>query len=440
MAENLGNNNLGGEAMLAFMSELWPINRSITGDGIRETFRRIKTYLPELQLHEIPSGTKALDWVVPDEWELNEAWLEDPDGIRIADSAVHNIQVVGYSEGVDISLSLEDLQPHLFSLPEQPNAIPYVTSYYKRQWGFCISQEVRDNLKPGIYKAYIKAKHFKGNLSLADWVLPGETTDEILFSTYCCHPSMANNELSGPVVATFLAQWLRTQPNRKYTYRFVFIPEMIGSACYLEYHRTTLQERVKAAFNLTCVGDDRAWSFLPSRKNNTYSEQIARHVLQHRVSDYISYHWNDRGSDESMFAAPGIDIPMVSVMRTKYGVYPEYHTSLDTMGGVVTAEGLFASLQCHQDIITVIEVNCKPKTIVLGEPQLGPRGLYPQTSVKGSTASVKDMLNLISYADGETSLLDIATKCGCSVMKLLPIMHQLVQEKIIIINPLNYNG
>lgn len=437
MDDKLIHPMLEGEAMMAFMADLWPINRSITGNGLRETLNRIKQYLPELKIHEIPSGTKVLDWVVPDEWEIDEAWLEDPTGVKIADFSVHNIQVVGYSEAVDAELSLDDLQSHLYSLPEQPDAVPYVTSYYKRQWGFCISHNVRNSLKPGMYKAHIKARHFKGSLSLADWVLPGSTKDEILFSTYCCHPSMANNELSGPVVATYLAKWLSNQPNRKYTYRFVFIPEMIGSAAYLEYHKDLLKERVKAAFNLTCVGDDRAWSFLPSRKNNTYSEQVARHVLAYRVSDYISYHWNDRGSDESMFSAPGIDIPMVSIMRTKYGVYPEYHTSLDTMGDVVTAEGLNGSLQCHKEIITTLEADCKPKTIVLGEPQLGPRGLYPQTSVKGSTAGVKDLLNFISYADGETSLIDIATKCACSVQVLLPILDTLVREKIMIINSID---
>lgn len=415
-----------GKSMIDFMTLLWPINRSITGRGIRETLKIIQAhYLPELNIHEYPSGSKALDWVIPDEWEVNEAWLADSDGNRIADVNVNNLHLVGYSEAVDITLSLEELQSHLYSLPDQPDAIPYVTSYYKKQWGFCLSEQVRRQLTPGTYHAFIDARHFKGSLTLADWVLPGELDDEILFSTYCCHPSMANNELSGPVVATFLAQWLAQMPQRRYTYRFVFIPEMIGSATYLEHHREHLTQHVIAAFNLTCVGDNRAWSFLPARKPNTYSEQVAKHVLKHFSTSYTSYSWNDRGSDESMFSAPGIDLPMVSVMRTKYGVYPEYHTSLDTIGRVVTAEGLVGALACHKEIILALEHNCIPVTMVLGEPQLGPRGLYPQTSVKGSTLPVKDMLNLISYADGEHHLIQIAELCNCSISQLIPIVETL---------------
>lgn len=425
-----------GKSMIDLMNRLWPINRSITGKGIRETLRLIQEhYLPELNIHEYPSGSKALDWVIPDEWEINSGWLEDADGNRIADFSENNLHVIGYSEAVDAELTLEELQSHLYSLPEQPDAIPYVTSYYKRQWGFCLSDQVRSQLKPGRYKAFIDAKHSKGSLTLADWVLPGETDTEILFSTYCCHPSMANNELSGPIVATFLAKWLTQLPNRRYTYRFVFIPEMIGSATYLEHHREHLTQKVIAAFNLTCVGDNRDWSFLPSRKPNTYSEQVAKHVLKYFAKSYTSYSWNDRGSDESMFSAPGIDLPMVSVMRTKYGVYPEYHTSLDTIGRVVTEEGLLGSLTCHQEIIFALENNCIPTTLVLGEPQLGPRGLYPQTSVKGSTLPVKDMLNLISYADGETHLIQIAEQCHCAVSTLIPIVEKLTSHGILKTKP-----
>ncbi|MBU3676264.1 MAG: DUF4910 domain-containing protein, partial [Chitinophagaceae bacterium] len=205
--------------MLDFMALLWPINRSITGDGLRETLRLIQQHcLPDLQLHEYPSGSKSLDWIIPDEWDVKDAWLENPDGERFAEFTKNNLHIVGYSEAVDITLTLDELQSHLFSLPEQPDAIPYVTSYYKRQWGFCISENERQQLKPGTYRAVIQARHFKGSLTLADWVLPGEVEDEVLVSTYCCHPSMANNELSGPVVAAFLARWIAQLPNRHYTY------------------------------------------------------------------------------------------------------------------------------------------------------------------------------------------------------------------------------
>lgn len=420
-----------GKEMMLFMTAMWPINRSITGEGIRTTLGMIQQKLPALQLIEVPSGSKVLDWIVPDEWEIEEAYLEDPAGVRIADMAVNNLHVMGYSESVDAHLNLNDLQAHLYSLPDQPNAIPYVTSYYKRNWGFCIADTVRKQLCDGLYKARIKATHKKGSLTIGELVIPGSTQEEIFISTYCCHPSMANNELSGPCLATFLAAWIMQLPTPRYTYRFVFIPEMIGSAAYLELNRGHLTAHVVAAFNLTCVGDERAWSFLPSRLGNTYADEVAKHVLQHVADSYTAYSYTDRGSDESMYAAPGIDLPIVSVMRTKYGVYPEYHTSLDTLGDVVTAKGISQSLEAHIKIVQLLEADGKPYSLVLGEPQLGKRGLYPMTSVKGSTLVVKDMLNLLAYADGNHSLLDIANLCRKPFWVFLPIIEQLKQHNLI---------
>jgi aminopeptidase-like protein len=278
---------------------------------------------------------------------------------------------------------------------------------------------------------YIDADHIAGSLDYGEFVLPGRSTDEVLISTYCCHPSMANNELSGPVLAVALAQWLSKRPERRLTYRFVFAPEMIGAAAVLEANRVHLRRNVLAAFNLTCVGDERAWSFLPTRCGDTYADRVATHVLRHIVGDYDAYSWCDRGSDESMYCAPGIDIPMVSIMRSKYGTYPEYHTSLDLPGRVVTATGLAESLCVHRTLVEVLEADCTPRSTVLGEPQLGPRGLYPQTSMKGSTASVKDMLNLISYSDGETSLLDIADRCGRPVWAFVADLEKLVAAGVL---------
>jgi aminopeptidase-like protein len=345
--------------------------------------------------------------------------------------AVNNLHLMGYSTAVDERLPLEELQPHLYSLPEQPDAIPYVTSYYQRKWGFCLSQIERDRLEPGIYRVVIDADHVAGSLDYGQFVVRGRSDEEVLFSTYCCHPSMANNELSGPVLAVALAQWVSTLPERRLTYRFVFAPEMIGAAAVLEANRTHLQKNVVAAFNLTCVGDERAWSFLPTRCGVTYADRLARHVLRHVVGDYDAYSWCDRASDESMYCAPGIDIPMVSIMRSMYGTYPEYHTSLDLPGRVVTATGLAETLGVHRALVEVLEADCTPRSTVLGEPQLGPRGLYPQTSMKGSTASVKDMLNLISYSDGNTSLLDIADRCDRPVWAFVPDLGKLVDAGVL---------
>ncbi len=419
--------------ILDFLNELWPYNRSISGAGLRLTLQKIKEKLPELELIEVPTGKKVLDWIVPEEWDIDEAVLSGPDGHVIADFKVNNLSVLGYSTAVDKELSLDELQPHLFSLKEQPDLIPYATSYYKKNWGFCISENDRQNLPQGNYKALIKSNHFLGSITLAHLIIPGESKQEVLFSTYCCHPSMANNELSGPCVATFLAMWVKGLNNRKFTYRFIFIPEMIGSAAYLELFSKELKENVIASFNLTCVGDERAWSYLPSRNGNTYADKIALHVLKNKVKSFDSYKWLDRGSDESMFCAPGIDIPMVSIMRSKYGTYPEYHTSADLPLTLVTEKGLGDSLEIHKTIVELIEKNVIPVTQVLGEPQLGRRGLYPMVSVKGSTDKVKNMLNLISYSDGKLSLLEIAEKCETPIWTLYEEIEKLVLAEVLTI-------
>lgn len=394
--------------MITLMKRLWPINRSITGEGLRQTLKMIQSHLPELKIYEVPSGTKVLDWEIPEEWEIKEAYLQDPDGQKIADFSKNNLHVVGYSTHVDGEFSLEELEPHLFSRPDMPNAIPYVTSYYNKYWGFCLPDETKKSLKPGRYKAYINAKHFKGSLSYGELLVKGKSEKEVFISTYCCHPSMANNELSGPCVATALADWVTAKADLKYTYRFVFAPETIGAAAYLDKHLHHLKSNVIAAFNLTCVGDERNWSYLPSRIGNSYTDRIAKHVLKHYTESFEAYTWSDRGSDEKMYCAPFVDLPMVSIMRSKHGTYPEYHTSLDTIGNVVTQKGLEASVEMHKQMINIIENNALPETTVIGEPQLGKRALYPNISHNRSSESVRARLDLISYADKKQTLLDIA--------------------------------
>ena len=420
-----------GEEMIRLMKLLWPINRSISGAGLRKTLSIIKEFLPDLYLHEVKSGSRVLDWIVPDEWEITTGYLKNPNGETIADLEVNNLHILGYSSSVDGEFTLDELLPHLYSLPDQPEAIPYVTSYYQKNWGFCISDKVKKQLMPGTYKAKIESRHFEGSISYGELLLPGTSEKEVLISTYCCHPSMANNELSGPCVAIALAGYLNNLKERRFSYRFVFIPEIIGSAAVLENKMNHLKENVFAAFNLTCVGDNRTWSFMPSRNGKTYSDKIALHALKHHTEKYDTYNWNDRGSDESMYCAPGIDLPVVSVMRSKYGTYPEYHTSLDTIGGVVNAEGLQGSLDIHKKMIEIIENDCRPVALIYGEPQLGRRGLYPMISSKGSTDIVKNMLNLISYADKEHSLLEIADKCNVPFVELIPELEKLVSHGIL---------
>jgi aminopeptidase-like protein len=420
-----------GHQMIGLIERLWPIYRTLAGPGIRESLQILGSPLGGLNISQVRTGARVLDWIVPEEWHLRTAFIETPDDRRICDIGRNNLHVVGYSTAVDSRITLDELQSHLYSLPEQPEAVPYVTSYYERKWGFCLSHRERSSLDSGVYRVLIDASHVAGSLDYGQFVIPGRSPREVLFSTYCCHPAMANNELSGPVLAVALAKWLLNGPPRYYTYRFVFGPEMIGAAAVLDSHRDHLRASVLAAFNLTCLGDERAWSFLPSRHGDTYADRVAKHVLRHSVGDYRAYEWHDRGSDESMYCAPGIDIPMVSIMRSKYGEYPEYHTSSDVVGRVVTARGLAESLSLYRTLVDALEADCVPRSTILGEPQLGRRGLYPQTSMKGSTAPVKDMLDLISHSDGETRLLDIADRCGKPLWSFIPDLEKLLAAGVL---------
>ena len=420
-----------GADIHAFARRLWPLPRSISGDGLRATLQAIRDLNPALVLIEVPSGTHALDWVVPEEWRLGQAWIEGPDGRRVIDVADNILHVVGYSTAADQVLPLSELQAHLHSLPEQPDAIPYVTSYYERRWGFCLSQRQRESLVEGDYRVRIEATHFAGSVTLGELLIPGESQQEVLLSSYCCHPAMANNELSGPCLLTWLARWIGSLPYRRYSYRIVFVPEMIGSIAYLSLRMDEMKQRVIAGFNLSCVGDDRAWSFLPSRHGNTLADRVARHVLQHMAPEYMRYSWLDRGSDESNYCAPGIDLPVASVMRSKYGAYPEYHTSLDTLDDVVTPRGLGDSFALYRRMIEALEQHCHPRALVLGEPQLGRRGLYPSLSKKGSTRGVRTLLDLVSLSDGEQALVDIADTCKVPVWELVPMLDRLCEAGVL---------
>lgn len=415
--------------MITLMKDLWPICRSITGEGVRESLSIIRRHLPSLKIREVATGTRCSDWVVPREWVIRDAYILDPQGNKIVDFKVSNLHVVGYSVPVDEVMELADLQSHLYSLPEQPSAIPYVTSYYKENWGFCLSHELRETLLPGRYTVKIDSDLIEGALSYGELVIPGATDDEVLLSTYICHPSMANNELSGPCLATALAAWLSAQP-RRYTYRILFLPETIGAICYISSHLAALKSKVLAGYVLTCVGDERAWSLLPSRKGHTLSDEVARHVLRHFAPTYKEYSFLERGSDERQYCSPGVDLPIASVMRSKYATYPEYHTSLDNFD-LVTEQGMQDSFKVYQCILDAIEQYCFPKTRIICEPKMSDRGLRSPISQVGSASNSKNMMDLLAYSDGETSLLDIADIVGLPVWDLFHIGQLLESHGIL---------
>jgi aminopeptidase-like protein len=417
-----------GKEMYRLIEHLFPICRSISGNGVRETLQIIQNHIP-ITIHEISTGTKVFDWVVPKEWNVVDAYIMDETGNKIIDFKENNLHLVGYSTPINQTLTLSQLQEHLYSLPEQPEAIPYVTSYYKERWGFCISQKQRDNLKEGNYKVFIDSELKDGSLTYGELIIPGRSKKEVFISTYVCHPSMANNELSGPVLSTFLAKWIMSKP-RRYSYRIIFIPETIGSIIYLSKNLESLKENVIAGFNITCVGDNGPYSYLPTRNGNTYSDKIALNILSFDHPDFIKYTYLDRGSDERQYNSPGVDLPICTIMRSKYGTYPEYHTSLDNLD-IVSAEGLIGSLNIFKKCLNTIEENKKYKIKCLGEPQLGKRGLYPTIGTKTSSLKVKDIMNFISYADGEHDLIDISNIIDVPVWELYPIIEKLVKADLI---------
>ena len=420
-----------GNEIHKFAKELWPINRSITGDGVRETLRKISKHLPELKIKSMPSGTNVFDWTIPKEWNVKEAYIITPGGKKICDFSKNNLHLVGYSVPFDGEVELNELKKHLFTLPDKPNAIPYITSYYKERWGFCLTQEEFDVLENGTYKVVIKSTLLNGELNFGELLIKGKSNKEIFLSTYICHPSMANNELSGPTVVTFLAKWIQEIKNRDYNYRIIFIPETIGSIAYLSCNYKEMKKKILAGFNVSCVGDDRAYSYVPSRNGKTISDVIAKHVLKWTDPNFIEYTWLDRGSDERQYCAPGIDLPIASILRTKYGAYSEYHTSLDNLENVVTPQGLNGGYWAIRKAIEAIEKNKKYKVATLCEPHLGTRGLRPTLSRNKLPKDINLFSDLISLCDGKTSLLEIAESLKVPIWSLDDIIIKLKDENLI---------
>ena len=424
------NKDSMGDKIYKWAKDLFPINRSITGPGVRETLYYIKGILPDLKIFEIPSGTKVFDWTVPDEWSIHSAYIANEYGERIVDFDNTNLHVVAYSEPMDKWFEFEELDQHLYSLPGQPTAIPYITSFYRRNWGFCLAHNKRVSLDKNLrYHVVINSKLEKGSLTYGELIIPGKSEKEVLISTYICHPSLGNNEISGIVVTIGLAHWLMDLSEREYTYRIIFIPETIGAIAYLSKNSAEMKEKTIAGFVVTCVGDDRTYSFMPSRTGKTLADKITRFTLENYLDKYDEYSFLERGSDERQYCSPLIDLPVVSVMRSKYGTYPEYHTSLDNLE-LICPEGLGGAFNIISKCIEVLEINHTYMVTLKCEPQLGKRGLYKLDSTKTGADTIN---NLLAYLDGKTDLVDISKiirsdifECNNTILELLT--HSLVKK------------
>lgn len=418
-----------GEEIYGIVKRIFPINRSITGDGVRETLHILQKYIPDLVIHEVPSGTQVFDWTVPQEWNCDEAYIEDMAHNRILDYQINNLSIVNYSLPVDKWVSLDELKELIYTQPDQPELIPYVTSYYNRRYGFCMSEKQKAELQEGSYHIVIKSSLKDGNLTYGELVVEGDCKEEIFISTYLCHPSMANDNCSGIAVAVKLAELICKQRNR-YTYRFIFIPETIGAITYLSRHLEYLQKHMIAGFNLSCVGDDLSYSYVPTRKGDTLADKVIENVLTHHTSEHIRYSFLERGSDERQYNAPGVDLPVCCFCRSKFHVFPEYHTSADNLN-FVTKEGLQGSYDVLRMCFAILEMNDRYVSTTLCEPQLGKRNLYPNVGQKGTYQSFKWYQDFLAYADGDNDLIDISNHLGVSAYLLINVVTVLLENKLI---------
>ena len=417
--------------------------RSITGPGIEKSYEIMGRYIP-LSIFGVPTGTPVFDWMTPPEWHCKSATLTGPDGSVVCDLDMSNLHVLNYSEGIDQRFSLQELQPHLHSLSTLPDAIPYVTSYYKRRWGFCLTQRQRDALVPGNYHAKIEAEFKEGRVPLAHSLLQGRSEREIVLSSYLCHPSLANNELSGPLVLLGLYLRIQKWKDRNHAFRFILNPETIGSLCYLHLHGAELKRKMDAGLVLTCLGGPGDLSYKQSRRESSLGDRLADHWVQRQQPITVRRFTPSGGSDERQYCSPGFNLPMGQFARSVYGQYDGYHNSLDTKE-FMSIDALIDSINVIEDFLKELDYAGTWKNEApYGEPQLGRRGLYPTLNSPnvvwkelqtmggdGESVLLERILYVLNYSDGDHDLIDIARRCGCSVSDLIPVASRLQQEGLL---------
>lgn len=409
MRDGKVDEQLLGRQMFDLVADLYPICRSITGDGVRETLSRLSRTVP-ITMHEVPSGTEVFDWVIPNEWNIRDAYVKDAHGERVIDFQASNLHVLNYSVPVREVMSLAELREHLFTLPDKPDWIPYRTSYYAENWGFCLSQNQLDALAEGEYEVCIDASLAPGSLTYGEFLVPGETAEEVLVSCHICHPSLANDNLSGIAVAAFAARQLQSGSPR-YSYRFLFVPATIGSLAWLSRNEAAVS-RIRHGLVLACLGDRGPLTYKRSRSGSAPVDRAAEHVLQQRDGGEI-FDFSPYGYDERQYCSPGFDLPVGRLSRTPHGRFPEYHTSADNLD-FIQADQLAGSLAACLEIFGVLEqdrlyLNQKPK----GEPKLSRYGLYETIGGSVDSPAVRmALLWVLNLSDGKHSLLDIAERSG----------------------------
>jgi aminopeptidase-like protein len=419
-----------GQEMHALMASLYPICRSITGDGFRASLRILQQHIP-LEIHEVPTGTQVFDWIVPNEWNIRDAYICDPHGNKVVDFKQSSLHILQYSQPMHCRMPLAELKKHLFSIPEQPDWIPYRTSYYKENWGFCLPHSVLETLPEGEYEVCIDASLEPGSLTYGEYMLQGESEDEVLISCHSCHPSLCNDNLSGMALAIFLAKWV-SQVKRHYTYRFLFIPGTIGSITWLALHQQEAQ-RIRHGLVVACVGDSGNLVYKKSRQGNAEIDQAVLQVLkdsgvEYRILDFIPY-----GYDERQYCSPGFNLPVGSLTRTPHGEFPEYHTSGDNLD-FVRPHALADSLSKYKQVLELLEANqVYVNTNPFCEPQLGKRGLYSLIGGRKGTEQIEmAVLWVLNYSDNEHSLLDIARISAMPFSTIREAAHALLEKGLLV--------
>lgn len=413
----------------AYFDRLWPLCRSITGRGFRDSLDILSEIMP-MERFAFETGRQVFDWTIPREWNVRDAYLIDPDGRKRASFQASNLHLVGYSIPFQGTLPLAELRKHLYSLPDQPRAIPYVTSYYQERWGFCLADEELRGLPDGDYQVVVDTSLEPGALHVAEAVLEGTGPGEVLLSSYLCHPSLANNELSGPLVLAFLYRALAAKPNRRLTYRFALVPETIGSLAYLSLRGEHLKRHMVAGYLITCVGDAGTFTYKSSRRGDSLSDRAARLFLRDLPHRQESFDPSD-GSDDRQYSSPGFNLPIGSLMRTMYGRYPQYHNSLDNKD-FMSFEAMLGSVRAYESILDIIDgngtwMNLSPH----GEPQMGRRGLYPTVGQVSLDDYVKALMWVLNLSDGDHDLIAIAERSRVPFGTLLSVVGALREKGLL---------
>lgn len=416
--------------MIKWAKDLFPYPRSLTGFGNRKTLQYIQKVIGKIKIVKFSSNKKVFDWTIPLEWEIKDAYIQHSSGQKFASFKKHNLHIVGYSQKINKNLKLSDLKNNIHFDPKDSDAIPYVTSYYKKNWGFCMSKNEINKMPKGNYKAFIDAEFKKGFLEVGEFFIKGKSKKEILFCCNICHPSMVNNELSGMVVMMALIKFIRKQhKNSYYSYKFLFLPETIGSIAYLSKYYKQLKQNVIAGYQLSCVGDERSFSHISSRLGSTLADLSVISAIKNK-KNYKSYDFLSRGSDERQFCSPGIDLPFCGFSKTKYGEFPEYHTSKDDFN-LVTQKGLLESYEVFQSIINSFERGIYTIVKSLGEPFMSKYNLYPTISKKDQYKNIENIMNVLAYSDGLNNIFQISLKCNISLNEINSIISTLKENNII---------